>query len=612
MRVGGVAVAVAVVLLAALSGSASAFTAAFVSGTLTVTGAGADEAFTVSESGANVVVTGPAPGSDPDGAGTTCTASGNTVQCTDAATSSVVVNAGIGADTLKDTRPATITGPDFDSLNGEAGNDTISYEGSGLNTLLFIGLNGGTEDDTITKNGFFVTASGGDGQDTLNAGSGSITGADSGGPGNDTFHGNPLNSDLYQAEEGADTYDGGAGGDSTVPDSVNYALRTAPVTVTIDDQANDGADGEGDNVQSTIEGVTGGGVDDHLTGNDAANSLVGGPGNDVLAGAGGDDVLNDGDSTPTVSDGPVSTAGNDQLDGGAGDDTLYTDRGADDIHGGSGFDTAVFSRPITQTSSVTTPVQFFGFVISLDDVANDGARDVSEGDNVHTDVDGIVTGAGSDSLTGSAAAESFNTGDGADTIVPGAGPDVVSAGPGDDNISAVDSTTDRVTCGGGTDTASLDLAGDQPERADVAIDCENVSGTPFPAVVPASSIPDTAPPTMTFTIPKHYGVKAFLKSGVLTVSVLCSESCGVTGEVATDRAKIAKVGELSIGSGKLAMGTGNRKLKLKVAKRYLKPLSKRLHTKKQRRKGITLIGAITAKDAAGNARTARKKLVVRG
>ena len=57
---------------------------------------------------------------------------------------------------------------------------------------------------------------------------------------------------------------GDAGGPGT--DSVDYGASTQPLTVTLgDDQANDGAGGEGDNVRPDIERVLGGLANDLLS-----------------------------------------------------------------------------------------------------------------------------------------------------------------------------------------------------------------------------------------------------------------------------------------------------------------------------------------------------------
>jgi Ca2+-binding RTX toxin-like protein len=140
-----------------------------------------------------------------------------------------------------------------------------------------------------------------------------------GGPGADRLTGGPVDDDLrgedgndrLRGGEGTDALDGSAGVDhldgqggadsldgGADVDTVTYAGRTEPVTVTIDDVANDGgaSDGAADDVAVDVENVIGGSGDDSLTGSGAANRLTGRPGADILRGLGGADVLvaNDG------------------------------------------------------------------------------------------------------------------------------------------------------------------------------------------------------------------------------------------------------------------------------------------------------------------------------
>ena len=89
---------------------------------------------------------------------------------------------------------------------------------------------------------------------------------------------------------------------------------------------------------------------------------------------------------------------------------------------------------------------------------------------------------GDDIVTGSAGADAIYAEDGDDVITPGPGADIVYAGEGDDVVNAFDRSTDRVDCERGTDRLVADLAGAQPERADVAFDCESITGTPFGAL----------------------------------------------------------------------------------------------------------------------------------
>jgi hypothetical protein len=115
-----------------------------------------------------------------------------------------------------------------------------------------------------------------------------------GGSGNDTLHGG-TRGEYLDGQDGSDTLIGGPGRDTLKggagTDTVTYASASLAVSVDIDGQADDGAQGEDDNVQSDVENLVGGNGDDRLTGDSGANYLEGGPGRDVVRGEGGNDSL---------------------------------------------------------------------------------------------------------------------------------------------------------------------------------------------------------------------------------------------------------------------------------------------------------------------------------
>ncbi len=118
------------------------------------------------------------------------------------------------------------------------------------------------------------------------------------------------------AADGGDFISGGGG-----RDFLDYSRRRNPVTVTFENDtriANDGEAGEGDNVMSDIESVTGGRGDDTLLGDARDNELAGGPGNDRIAGGGGDDAL-------------AAGPGRDTVGGNGGDDDIHLADGEADI-----------------------------------------------------------------------------------------------------------------------------------------------------------------------------------------------------------------------------------------------------------------------------------------
>lgn len=181
----------------------------------------------------------------------------------------VTFRAGDGADVL-------LGGAGGAALFGDGGDDRM-YGGSGSD--------------------FFI---GGDGRDV---GYGRL--------GNDVFEGGPT-------ADGADAWYGGAGSG----DLVSYANRTAPVSVSLDDVANDGGADEGDFAHGSIEFVRGGSGDDTLTGNARRNLLLGEGGNDSVEGLGGPDGLygDDGVDQLFARDGEGDT-----VDGGDGIDTAEHD-----------------------------------------------------------------------------------------------------------------------------------------------------------------------------------------------------------------------------------------------------------------------------------------------
>jgi hypothetical protein len=240
----------------------------------------------------------------------------------------VTLNGGAGDDSLRG-------GQGNDTLNGDGGNDTLRGTG-GADTF-----SGGDGTDTVTYSGRTtgITASmdgvANDGDPGENdnvqsdvenlvgtSGNDTLTGSDGantleGGPGNDTLDGG-AGDDTLIGGLGADSFSGGEG-----VDTVSYADAIAPVSASIDGVANDGLPAEGDNVQSDVENLVGGGAGDTLTGDDGANSLDGGPGNDTLDGHGGADVLTGGtgDDTITSRDDAV-----DQVACGDGADVVTADR----------------------------------------------------------------------------------------------------------------------------------------------------------------------------------------------------------------------------------------------------------------------------------------------
>ena len=190
----------------------------------------------------------------------------------------------------------------------------------------FVG--GGGDDEVMAGDGADV-ARGGMGNDDLRGEGGNDTlygdmGADrvDGGAGDDMLHGGKgddmlyggMGDDLLTGGMGADEIDGGAG-----MDMARYYGSSEGVTVNLNTGSASGGHAEGDSFTS-IEGVIGSMMGDHLTLGPDDGKLLGYAGDDTLLGGSGDDVLG----------------------GGKGDDLLDAGSGSNTLRGGFGGDTFQF------------------------------------------------------------------------------------------------------------------------------------------------------------------------------------------------------------------------------------------------------------------------------
>jgi Ca2+-binding RTX toxin-like protein len=219
---------------------------------------------------------------------------------------------------------------DFERIDTGEGDDVVR-PGGGPN-LVFAGegndvVDGqGGRDELLGDDGADIL-SGGRGDDQIRGGNGVDQAF--GGPGDDSLRGDTF--DLTP-----DLYSGGPGLDIVDFDGASEALR-----IDLDNNADDGRAGEGDNVRTDVEDVTGGSAADVIVGTGAANELSGGGGSDRLFGRGGADGLFGDSGADTLVGGKAS----DLLDGGAGGDRLRArDRRRDEVRCGSAFDTALADR----------------------------------------------------------------------------------------------------------------------------------------------------------------------------------------------------------------------------------------------------------------------------
>ncbi|HEX8104190.1 MAG TPA: hypothetical protein VF533_16345 [Solirubrobacteraceae bacterium] len=301
-----------------------------------------------------------------------------------------------------------------DGLDGDAGRDTVDY--SARTADLHVNAWNSNADDGEAGEGDRVGSSneiflGGSGDDTLLG----AYGDDElyGRAGDDTLDGGQANSVQLS---GSDVLSGGSG-----TDTASYGWRTSsePVTVSIDGVANDGWTGkpEKDNVLADVENLSGGFGDDELIGSDEDNVISGGPwGDDVLRGRGGDDRLDDAADPPNI----------------------HVEH--DEFFGGEGTDLMDYSK---RTAALR---------VSLDDSADDGVPtddgSAPESDNVHSDIEDVVTGQGQDIVFGSGEPNRIDGGPGGDRIEGGGGDDVLNGG---DSGQSGYGQVDRIIAGDGND-----------------------------------------------------------------------------------------------------------------------------------------------------------------
>ncbi len=152
-----------------------------------------------------------------------------------------------------------------------------------------------------------------------------------------------------------------------------------------------------------------------LTGTPGADTLAGGPGQDTLQGLAGDDLLS----------------------GGTGDDSL---------DGGAGFDTVSYA---TATGSVT---------VTLGSSQGGGG---GQGVDALVSIEGVIGGAFGDTLRGTTAAQTFRGGGGGDNIDGGGGGDSLFGEAGDDLIDGGVGAL-LIDGGDGADILFSDLTGSSP------------------------------------------------------------------------------------------------------------------------------------------------------
>ncbi|HYF26516.1 MAG TPA: hypothetical protein VD931_12325 [Baekduia sp.] len=367
--------------------------------------------------------------------------------------------AGDGDDAITGTERSEYLfgGAGNDMLGGGAGNDII--DGADHNDL----LSGGDGEDLVFGQHHDDTLVGDAGRDRLH-----------GGPGNDDLDGREGNDDLLGGEEafgqavptgleahalaGSGAFRPAAvdvlrgGGTDTARwteefgSPVSIVGRRDPVRVDLDDQADDGEEGENDFASPELDRLVGGAANDVLIGDANDETLEGGDGDDVLVGGVGRDRLVGGGGTDWVSYAPTqeqtgrtggviavlsSPFGEDvieeteNLEGTAAPDRLYGEGGANVLRGGDGFD------------------QLAGFA------GNDRLEGGAAGDRLEggEGTDELLGEAGDDSLDGQAGRDVVDAGDGSDVLHGGATAgdrDTLRPGPGTPDLITWADRTDPV------------------------------------------------------------------------------------------------------------------------------------------------------------------------
>jgi Ca2+-binding RTX toxin-like protein len=234
-------------------------------------------------------------------------------------------------------------GPGGIDVATAGGNDTVGLldlsSGSLPEGVVRVDLGAG--DDKFTGGAGGASVAGGPGNDDLKGGAGADT--LDGGDGNDKLNGkggrdrlaggagdDVLDGDEFEAAA-ADLIDGGPGNDR-VEGWSNPLVEAEhpPISVTLDDQANDGRPGEGDDVRS-IERITSN-ISGTIVLSDEADIVEMWAnidnGASTIKTNGGNDQVTGGSRDETIDGGP----GDDRLEGGFGNDTITGGPGRDTIN----------------------------------------------------------------------------------------------------------------------------------------------------------------------------------------------------------------------------------------------------------------------------------------
>lgn len=195
---------------------------------------------------------------------------------------------------------------DLDDCDGDGDDDDLLF-----GSISSDRIRGGLGDDTIEGGAGNDHCIGGGGSDDL-----------IGGAGDDDLDGD-SGDDVLAGGSGNDDMNGGSG-----RDRADYGSATGALVI---DLRNGTATGQGTDVLTSIEDVSGGRGADRITGSSAANIIEGGSSTDRLYGMAGNDTL-------------LGGTHDDSLSGGDGDDCLAGGTGRDTMTGGAGRDRFDFNH----------------------------------------------------------------------------------------------------------------------------------------------------------------------------------------------------------------------------------------------------------------------------
>ena len=189
------------------------------------------------------------------------------------------ISTGVGCKTVQGEVLCQVTNIWQVKIDGGDKNDILGVRGT-IDTVLIGGFGNDTLDGSPNNDQLY----GGDGHDDLD-----------GKFGDDVLYGG-AGDDILDGDGGDDTLDGGPGADTLTGgsgfDVVSYRDSTDGVVADLlGTRGDDGGEGEGDTINSDVEGLAGGRGHDRLTGNEGTNLLVGGFGDDLLTGLDGGDQL---------------------------------------------------------------------------------------------------------------------------------------------------------------------------------------------------------------------------------------------------------------------------------------------------------------------------------